>query len=282
MHTLSGLPRTGIVERGADRGGIRERRVFPGLRRWPPGRRTRVDAARDRGQPRRAHSAAGVRPGRVHPGRRAADLLELTRRDSLTAAGTVHIVSKQQYPERRRGFWPCDAPGNLVACRQGANASPATGTIRVEPSKLRRADPSLWRGVSFLAPGRHGQSPPAREEHMALSLPDPTFDAESTRRLYPNLALFEGFPYLVTRVVPAMYHVMLVPEEASELELVLLARTQWRANRLETCLVTGVDRAWFISADGRDELAKTPPRGGTLVTGLLKPATLWAATAELQ
>src|SRR5260370_17005819 len=72
-----------------------------------------------------------------------------------------------------------------------------------------------------------------------------------------------------------MYHVALVPADASELELVLLARTQWRANRLETCLVTGVDRAWFISADGRDVLAQTPPRGGTLVTGLLKPARLW-------
>ena len=117
---------------------------------------------------------------------------------------------------------------------------------------------------------------------MALSLPDPTFDAESTRRLYPSLPLFEGFPYLVTRVVPAMYHVILLPATPSELELVLLARTQWRANRLETCLVTGVDRAWFISADGRDELAQTPPRGGTLVTGLLKPARLWADTGELQ
>ena len=117
---------------------------------------------------------------------------------------------------------------------------------------------------------------------MALSLPDPTFDAKSTRRLYPRLPLFEGFPYLVTRVVPAMYHVILLPAAASELELVLLARTQWRANRLETCLVTGVDRAWFISADGRDELAQTPPRGGTLVTGLLKPARWWADTAELQ
>ena len=73
---------------------------------------------------------------------------------------------------------------------------------------------------------------------MALSLPDPTFDAESTRRLYPTLSLFEGFPYLVTRVVPAMYHLILLPAAASELELVLLARTQWRANRLETCLVS--------------------------------------------
>lgn len=117
---------------------------------------------------------------------------------------------------------------------------------------------------------------------MALSLPDPTNGFEATRRLYPTLALFEGFPYLVTRVVPAMYHLILLPAGASELELVLLARTQWRANRLETCLVTGVDGAWFISADGLDELAQTPPRGGTLVTGLLKPARLWADTAELQ
>jgi hypothetical protein len=117
---------------------------------------------------------------------------------------------------------------------------------------------------------------------MALSLPDPTYESESARRLYPRLPLFEGFPYLVTRVVPAMYHVMLLPAAASELELVLLARTQWRANRLETCLVTGVDRAWFIGADGRDELAQTPPRGGTLVTGHLRPSGGWPDTAEFQ
>ena len=117
---------------------------------------------------------------------------------------------------------------------------------------------------------------------MALSVPDPTYDAESTRWLYPNLSLFEGFPYLVTRVVPAMYHLILLPAAARELELILLARTQWRANRLEVCLVTSVERAWFISADGRDELAQTPPRGGTLVTCLLKPARPLSDTAELQ
>jgi hypothetical protein len=117
---------------------------------------------------------------------------------------------------------------------------------------------------------------------MALSWPDPTYESESARRLYSRLPLFEGFPYLVTRVVPAMYHVMLVPADASELELLLLARTQWRANRLETCLVTDVDRAWFIGADGHDALAQTPPRGGILVTGLLKTVRLWPDTAELQ
>ena len=82
--------------------------------------------------------------------------------------------------------------------------------------------------------------------------------------------------------MPAVYHLILLPAAASELELVLLARTQWRANRLETCLVTGADRAWFISTDGRDALAKPPPRVGTVVTGLLKAARLWADTAERQ
>ncbi len=117
---------------------------------------------------------------------------------------------------------------------------------------------------------------------MALSVPDPTDEAESAQqRLDLTLPLFEGFPYLVTRVAPAMYHLILLPA-ASELELVLLARTQWRANRLETCLVTAGDRAWFISADGRDELAQTPPRGGILVTGHLKPTRGWPETVELQ
>ena len=95
---------------------------------------------------------------------------------------------------------------------------------------------------------------------MALSLPDPTYESESARRLYPRLPLFEGFPYLITRVVPAMYHVTMVPAEASELELVLLARTQWRANRLETCLVTGVDRAWF-RRDARAASSAAPRAG---------------------
>src|SRR5712664_2054316 len=167
MPTIPRLSPTGLAERGTARGGVSWQRGLRGLRRRPAGPRARVDGARDSGQPRPL-SAAGARPGRAYPGRGPADLLELTRRTGLTDARTLCIVGKQQYPERRRGFWPCEAPGNLVACRQGANASPATGTIRLEPSKLRRADPSLWRGVSFLAPGRPGQNPPEREEHHGV------------------------------------------------------------------------------------------------------------------
>jgi len=65
-----------------------------------------------------------------------------------------------------------------------------------------------------------------------------------------HLPLFDGFPYLVTRMAPAMYHITLLPRDPSELELSLLARAQWRANRLDVCLVIGPDRALYISADG--------------------------------
>jgi hypothetical protein len=67
-----------------------------------------------------------------------------------------------------------------------------------------------------------------------------------------------------------------------ELDLLSLARAQWRANQLAVCLVTGADRAWCISADGGDERAATPPRGGILVTGYLKPARRWPDTPELK
>jgi hypothetical protein len=55
-----------------------------------------------------------------------------------------------------------------------------------------------------------------------------------------NLPVFDGFPYLVTRVVPTMYHVTLLSGDASERDLARIAQAQWRANRLDVCL------AWII------------------------------------
>ncbi len=37
--------------------------------------------------------------------------------------------------------------------------------------------------------------------------------------LWPT-SLFEGFPYLVTRVVPAMYHVIVLPDDLEEADLI--------------------------------------------------------------
>ncbi len=97
-----------------------------------------------------------------------------------------------------------------------------------------------------------------------------------------ELAVFDSFPYLVTRVVPAMYHFTLLPGDASDRELTELARAHWRANRLDVCLVTAPDRAVFISAHGRERPETTPPMGGVPIAGRLRASKTWAATAELQ
>ena len=97
-----------------------------------------------------------------------------------------------------------------------------------------------------------------------------------------DLSVFDGYPYLVTRVVPATYHMTLLPGDVGELELAGIARTQWRANRLDVCLVIGPRRALYISADGVDRLLRTPPRGGIPIAGKLKPPSSWPDTADLQ
>jgi hypothetical protein len=51
------------------------------------------------------------------------------------------------------------------------------------------------------------------------------------------LPIFAGYPYLVTHVVPALYHLIVLPGDASARDLRDLAMAQWRANRLQTCLV---------------------------------------------
>ena len=55
--------------------------------------------------------------------------------------------------------------------------------------------------------------------------------------------IFDGYPYLSTRVVPAMYHITLLPVGLPEPTLVEAARRQVLANRLPVCLVFGGPRA---------------------------------------
>jgi hypothetical protein len=52
-----------------------------------------------------------------------------------------------------------------------------------------------------------------------------------------NNGYFDGFPYLVTRIVPALYHIILLPAELAQEGLEEIALRQVCHNRLETCLV---------------------------------------------
>jgi hypothetical protein len=91
---------------------------------------------------------------------------------------------------------------------------------------------------------------------------------------------FGGFPYLVTRVAPTMYHIIVLPDELDPDRLVDIARLQASANALPTCLVCAADSALYIGTDGRESRGE-PPRGGVVVTGRLQPCRVFAEAPGL-
>ena len=77
-----------------------------------------------------------------------------------------------------------------------------------------------------------------------------------------NLPAFEGFPYLTTRVVPSLYHLALLPRSFEPELLRHIARRQFAANRLETCLVFSADDCCYFGIDGTESRSDGIPRGG--------------------
>jgi hypothetical protein len=92
--------------------------------------------------------------------------------------------------------------------------------------------------------------------------------------------LFEGFPYLTTRVVPAMYHIIVLPDDVAEADLVDITRRQASANVLSTCLVRAANSALYVAPGGRENLAE-PPRDGVIVAGRLRPCRPFPQTQAL-
>jgi hypothetical protein len=96
-----------------------------------------------------------------------------------------------------------------------------------------------------------------------------------------RLPLFDGFPYLVTRVVGAFRHVLLLPADRTEAGLRRLAELQDAANHLETCLVLEPERVIYYSAGAEPSPSTFAPRGGSLVTGELCAAEDFEQAPEL-
>lgn len=99
------------------------------------------------------------------------------------------------------------------------------------------------------------------------------------RRDYLDLPLFDGFPYLVTKIAGAMHHVIVLPSLAGG-DLERLARRQWDANRLPTCLVLAADRALYLS-EGTATWTDQAPRCDHPICDRLFAAEEFPATAEL-
>lgn len=95
----------------------------------------------------------------------------------------------------------------------------------------------------------------------------PPFDFDSLPELSTD------YPYIVTKSVGCLYHVIPAPSELSEKELILLAQRQVNANKLHTCLALGPNKGIFYEprTNQPHSEAGSPPRGGILQAGKLRP-----------
>jgi len=85
-----------------------------------------------------------------------------------------------------------------------------------------------------------------------------------------KLPACDGFPYIWTRVVAALYHLVLLPRTYEVKLLQHIAQRQVSANRLPTCLVLGENECYYYTPDGGESRESSIPRGGFVVSGKLQ------------
>ncbi len=97
-----------------------------------------------------------------------------------------------------------------------------------------------------------------------------------------QLPAFLGFPYLVTRIAPSLYHINLLPldERYGFHRLLDIARRQVHANRLRACLVLDEQTSLFFE-DGRETPSARIPFGGYIEHGKLVLCELLPVTEDL-
>lgn len=81
---------------------------------------------------------------------------------------------------------------------------------------------------------------------------------------------FGSFPYLSTRIFPALYNINLYPSDWAETDLVELARHQVAANKLPACLVLSWNRGLWFDGAGGETWNSFIPKGGAILDGKLK------------
>lgn len=97
-----------------------------------------------------------------------------------------------------------------------------------------------------------------------------------------HLPIFEGFPYLLTRLSPAFYHIILLPQHPAPAAQRSLARHQAQSNQLPTCLVIDTSLCLYLSTGATEFVTGHVPRGGRLITGKLQLCKPLVDSAELK
>ncbi len=92
---------------------------------------------------------------------------------------------------------------------------------------------------------------------------------------------FEGFPYLVTRIVPSLHHILLLPRNWEIEHFISFAQIQVQANRLPTCLVLAGDLCVYFNEDGSGKRSGEIPRGTKIESEKLQPSDPVPDSTEL-
>lgn len=77
----------------------------------------------------------------------------------------------------------------------------------------------------------------------------------------------EVYPYLVTRIVSALYHIMVLPDSGKE-ELLAIALKQYLSNDLPQCLVLGEKKCIYFDRNGLHEGEVVPAGGNLWINGI--------------
>jgi len=107
--------------------------------------------------------------------------------------------------------------------------------------------------------------------------PKPTTDESRLSQLnrepaaLNHLPISDSYPYLVTRIVPTLYHVIFIPKLLDRETTIKISIFQARMNNLDTCLVFSTTDCIYFHSDGIHTHSSSPPSGGIVVSGKLKP-----------
>lgn len=95
-----------------------------------------------------------------------------------------------------------------------------------------------------------------------------------------TLYKFDGYPYLVSKVAGALYHIILLPSALPEDILKEIAHFQAVMNKLQTCLVLGERQSIYFNLDGSSEESDFIPRGNCFEYGKLLSCINFQETEE--
>jgi hypothetical protein len=106
-----------------------------------------------------------------------------------------------------------------------------------------------------------------QKEHASMN----TNKSASAQVSQPQLQAFPGFPYIISRIAPSLYHINLLPLDArySFYRLRDIVRRQVDANCLRACFVLDEDKCLYLEPDGRERPSADIPRGGHIEYGKL-------------